>query len=90
MPRPQRRDSRHRQKSRSRERLGAEQDMKKAVEWYKKAAKQGNMWAQHNLGYCYEYGEGIRKNHKKAVEWFTKAAEQGSKKAKRMLKDFYK
>ena len=47
----------------------------------KKAAKQGNMWAQNNLGCCYQYGEGVRKNYKKAVEWFTKAAEQGDPKA---------
>ena len=38
---------------------GVDQDMKKAVELYKKAATQGHAWSQNNLGLCYEYGDGM-------------------------------
>ena len=30
----------------------------KAVEWFRKAAEQGNDVAQYNLAMCYERGEG--------------------------------
>jgi TPR repeat protein len=42
-----------------------------------KAAKQGDPLSQHNLGYCYENGEGVEKDIKKAIEWYQKAAKQG-------------
>lgn len=52
-------------------------------------AEQGDSWSQNNLGLCYEYGAGVRKNYKKAVEWFTKAAEQGVDMAQYHLALFY-
>ena len=55
-----------------------EKNQKKAVYWYTKAAKQGDAYAQTNLGVCYEEGMGVEIDQKKAVEWFTKAAEQGN------------
>jgi len=48
------------------------------VEWFRKAAKQGNVGAQFNLGRMYENGLGVDKNDSTAVEWHRKAAEQGS------------
>jgi TPR repeat protein len=34
------------------------QDHAEAVQWYGKAAEQGNAFAQYNLGACYYYGTG--------------------------------
>ena len=50
---------------------------KKAIEWYEKAAEQGDAEAQYNLGVMYENGQGVDVNYKKAIEWYEKAAEQG-------------
>lgn len=56
---------------------GVEQDWKKAVECYEKAALQGNKEAQCKLGCCYADGSGVEQNVKEAVRWFGKAAKQG-------------
>ena len=45
---------------------------------YRKAAQEGNAIAQYNLGFCYYFGAGIRKNRTLAVKWFRKSAEQGN------------
>ena len=50
----------------------------KAVEWFRKAAEQGNDVAQYNLAMCYERGEGVVKDLAEAVKWYRKAAEQGN------------
>ncbi|MDE7290843.1 MAG: sel1 repeat family protein, partial [Treponemataceae bacterium] len=50
---------------------------KNAFECYKKAAEQGNAYAQHNLANCYSFGEGTEQDYAKAFEWYKKAAEQG-------------
>ena len=50
---------------------------KKAVKWYRQAAKQGNAAAQFNLGLMYRKGEGVTRNDKEAVKWYREAAEQG-------------
>ena len=49
----------------------------KAVEWYTKAAIQGDPWAQNHLAACYEFSKGVKKSYNKAVQWYTKAAKQG-------------
>jgi TPR repeat protein len=41
-----------------------------------KAAEQGEVSAQHNLGLMYANGSGTSKDDKQAFYWFTKAAEQ--------------
>jgi TPR repeat protein len=64
---------------------GMAMDMKKAVEWYTKAAEQGNSDAQNTLGVCYDNGEGVAMDKEKAVDWFTKAAEQGNSSAQYFL-----
>ena len=43
----------------------------------KKAAEQGDVVAQFNLGCCYETGEGVEQSKAGAAEWWKKAAEQG-------------
>ena len=42
--------------------LWVEEDVAEAVKWYRKAAEQGDKDAQHNLGVCYEYGEGVEQD----------------------------
>jgi TPR repeat protein len=64
---------------------GVAKDEGKAVEWFKKAADQGNVDAQNNLGVMYYTGEGVPKDIAKAREWFRKAAAQGNADAKANL-----
>jgi len=50
-----------------------------------KAVEQGDANAQNNLGVCYYYGNGIRKDYDKAADLFAKAAEQGNANAQKNL-----
>ncbi|MGD9639458.1 MAG: tetratricopeptide repeat protein [Alphaproteobacteria bacterium] len=56
---------------------GFTQDAKEAFKWYKKAADQGDAFAQYNLAFLYYDGEGVEQDYKSAFEWFKKSAEQG-------------
>jgi len=40
-------------------------------------AEQGNATAQTNLGFMYDFGEGVPENDAEAVKWYRLAAEQG-------------
>lgn len=42
-------------------------------------AEKGDVASQYNLGICYTYGIGFKKDREKAKEWFEKAAKQGHK-----------
>ena len=44
-------------------------DKRKAVDWWTKAAEQGHMDSQYNLGVAYAYGEGIERDMEKAIHW---------------------
>ena len=55
----------------------------------KMLANQGDKEAQYNLGYCYEYGEGVGKDLREAVSWYTRAAYQGDKNAQYNLGKCY-
>lgn len=57
--------------------IEASKSYRKAVEWFQKAAEQGNADAQYKLGLHYRAGNGVEKSAEKAAEWFQKAAEQG-------------
>jgi len=41
------------------------------------AAKQGEAYAQYNLGVMYDFGNGVPENDAEAVKWYRKAADQG-------------
>ena len=69
---------------------GTDQDYKKAFEWFKKGAEEGNASAMSNLGCCYYKGKGTDKNYSNAFEWYKKAAEQGNADAMNRLGDCYK
>lgn len=65
---------------------GIDQDLAKAVSWYRKAADQGFVDAQTNLGTMYYYGQGIPRDHAEAARWFKRAASQGDSEAAGYLK----
>ena len=50
------------------------------MNWYQKAAEQGWVEAQYNIGYCYEFCFGIM-NREKAKEWYKIASDNGFAKA---------
>ncbi len=56
---------------------GAVQSYEKAVEWYEKAAEQGNARGEWRMGYCYYWGKGLSESNRKAVKWFEKSAAKG-------------
>ena len=58
-------------------RNGFGQDYAEAVKWYRKAADQGNAFAQYKLGVMYSEGRGVPKDEREEVSWYRKAAEQG-------------
>jgi len=41
-----------------------------AVNWYRKAAAQGNANAQSNLGVMYQYGRGVPENKIRSYIWY--------------------
>ena len=55
----------------------AAQTTAEQIEEWRKAAEQGNAWAQYDLGFAYENGEGVAEDKREAVRWYRKGAEQG-------------
>jgi TPR repeat protein len=49
-----------------------------AMQWYRKAAQEGDANAQHAVGALYLNGLGVAPNPHEAMRWFRKAAEQGN------------
>lgn len=50
---------------------GIKKNLRKAFEWYKKAAKLELLEAQYQVGTCYLEGKGVKSNWEKAIEFFT-------------------
>ncbi len=57
---------------------GVTKDLKKAVEWYQKAADTGFAPAQFRIGSFFEKGIGVERSPQKAKEFYQLAAEQGN------------
>jgi localization factor PodJL len=57
---------------------GVSQDMKKAAQWYEKAADRGLVPAEYRIGNFYEKGTGVTRDIAKAEDWYEKAAGQGN------------
>ncbi len=53
-------------------------DVKKAFKYYKLAADQGHIMAQMYVGYCYEMGEGVKRNIDLCIKYYKKSAAQGN------------
>jgi TPR repeat protein len=49
-----------------------EKNLPEAVKWYLKAAEQGSLQAQWNLGLCYDEGEGVQIDKLEAIKWYRK------------------
>jgi TPR repeat protein len=47
------------------------------VNWYRRAAEQGNATAQYNLASAYDNGRGVLQDKEQAARWYKRAAEQG-------------
>jgi TPR repeat protein len=47
------------------------------LKWFRKAADQGSVVAQNNLGEMYLNGHGMRQDYAEALKWFRKAADRG-------------
>ena len=58
----------------------------KAVEFFQKAADQGNAKAQCELAVCYTIGKGVPMDEGKGIYWWRKAAKNGNKGAQSILK----
>ena len=55
---------------------GADQDLARAMRWYRKAAAHDHAGAQNNIGAMYRQGTGVKRDYAKAVRWFRKAAKK--------------
>ena len=62
------------------------QDYVKAVEWYRKAADQGDATAQYSLGLMYDQGTGVPANLSEANRWYRLAAKNGDPDAKAVIR----
>lgn len=54
--------------------------------WFQRAALQNHKVGMYFTGWCYYYGEGVKKDLRKAYCWFTKCAPKGDSQAKKMVK----
>ena len=63
-----------------------EQDLGKAADWYRKAAEQGFVDAQANLGLMYFHGQGLKKDHQAAAHWLNLAVANGDTESADILK----
>lgn len=68
---------------------GFEENPKVAVEWFKKAAEQGESEAQLRIAECYRDGIGVEQSHEEATIWFEKAAEAGNDESQVLLGNKY-
>ena len=64
---------------------GVAKDEPEAVWWFRKAADQGHIAAQVNLGEMYRHGRGVAEDEAEAVRWFRKAADQGDARGQQLL-----
>ncbi len=53
---------------------GVKEDAKKGVQWFKKAAEQGDGLGQYYFGVGYYYGKGIKQSYDDAFMWLMKSA----------------
>lgn len=54
--------------------------------WFQRAALQNHKVGMYFTGWCYYYGEGVKKDLRKAYYWFIKCAQKGDCQAKKMVK----
>jgi len=70
---------------------GVKKNLNQAYYWYKKAAKQGHLIAQNNIGVFHEQGlGGARKSTREAAKWYRESADLGYSYAQYNLGMLYK
>lgn len=57
--------------------LGKQEDPEMALQWYRRAAAQDHVLAQHNIGNVYFSGTGVEQSDTDAVHWWQLAANAG-------------
>ena len=57
---------------------GVQQDFAEAAKWYRKAADQGDIDAQNELGSLYGNGQGVPQDYVEAYRWFDLAASRNA------------
>ena len=60
-----------------------------ALKWYQKAAERGYSSAKVNLGFMYQYSQGVEHSDVIAFDWYEEAAEQGDIRAQYELGEMY-
>ena len=55
-------------------RNGKAKDFAQAFEFYLKAANKGNHYSMAQIGFMYEYGEGVEKDESAALKWYIAAS----------------
>ena len=63
------------------------QDIKKAVLYFKKAAEDGNSYAEYQLGKIYYFGTGVRADAEKGLEYLKASADHGNAYAADLLRN---
>lgn len=63
----------------------SKKNYKEAIDLYRKAADQGNIAGEYNLGIMYEKGLGVKKDVIQAITWYQKGANQKDKDSLRNL-----
>jgi hypothetical protein len=61
---------------------GVSQNYAEALKWYRKAAKQNDPKAQHNIGVIYALGLGVPQDNIRAYAWLSLAYSNGYEKSK--------
>lgn len=68
---------------------GTTVDSSLALKWYKRSAKNGNIFSQYNLAGMYYHGTYVQQDYTSALHWYREVAEQGSEKAQFMVGHMY-
>lgn len=66
-----------------------EQDLVQALNWYFKAAYQGDKFSQCRVGHFLFEGKGMEANVTEAIRWYSSAAKNGNSEAQVFLGDCY-
>ena len=69
--------------------LGVKKSDEEAAKWYRRAAEQGSVGAQHKMGFMYLHGNGVEQSDEAAAKWFRRVADQGDADAQFILGSFY-
>ena len=56
---------------------GVDQNIEKALKWYKIAAQNGHLYSQRKLAEIYEEGVLVKQDYKEAYKWYDEMAECG-------------